>query len=138
MVMNILNFSAQVRCAPKILHFRDDASYLIVGGLRGLCGALAIYLAKSGAKHLAVISRSGHTDEKSRSIVKQIKALGSSIDLLTADVTSKGDVQRVFNQTTFPVRGIIQGAMVLRVSSFFWGVGGGFAGTIAEQRHLTI
>jgi NAD(P)-dependent dehydrogenase (short-subunit alcohol dehydrogenase family) len=106
----------QVRRAPKVLHFRDDATYLIVGGLRGLCGALAIYLAKSGAKHLAVISRSGHTDEKSRSIVKQVRALGSSIDLLTADVTNPSDVQRAFNQTTFPVGGIIQGAMVLRVS----------------------
>ncbi|EQB57536.1 beta-ketoacyl synthase domain-containing protein [Colletotrichum gloeosporioides Cg-14] len=110
--------SVPVRRAPKTLHFRDDATYLIVGGLRGLCGALAIYLAKSGAKHLAVISRSGHTDEKSRSIVKQVKALGSSIDLLTADVTSKGDVQRAFNQTSFPVGGIIQGAMVLRDRPF--------------------
>ncbi|KAI8283963.1 Fumagillin dodecapentaenoate synthase [Colletotrichum sp. SAR11_57] len=110
--------SVPVRRAPKTLHFRDDATYLIVGGLRGLCGALAIYLAKSGAKHLAVISRSEHTDEKSRSIVKQVKALGSSIDLLTADVTSKGDVQRAFNQTSFPVGGIIQGAMVLRDRPF--------------------
>ncbi|ROW10618.1 hypothetical protein VMCG_01994 [Cytospora schulzeri] len=107
-----------VRRAPKVLHFRDDATYLIVGGLRGLCGALAIYLAKSGAKHLAVISRSGHTDQKSRSIVKQVKALGSSIDLLTADVTSEGDVQRAFNQTAFPIGGIIQGAMVLRDRPF--------------------
>ncbi|KAE9566523.1 Fumagillin dodecapentaenoate synthase [Colletotrichum fructicola] len=110
--------SVPVRRAPKTLHFRDDATYLIVGGLRGLCGALAIYLAKSGAKHLAIISRSEHTDEKSRSIVKQVKALGSSIDLLTADVTSKGDVQRAFNQTSFPVGGIIQGAMVLRDRPF--------------------
>ncbi|KAM7207245.1 hypothetical protein V8F20_002511 [Naviculisporaceae sp. PSN 640] len=107
-----------VRRAPKLLHFRDDATYLIVGGLRGLCGALAIYLAKSGAKHLAVISRSGHTDEKSRSIVKQIKALGSNIDLLTADVTSEGEVQRAFNQTAYPIGGIIQGAMVLRDRPF--------------------
>ncbi|PYH83208.1 reducing type I polyketide synthase [Aspergillus uvarum CBS 121591] len=110
--------SVPVRRAPKVLHFRDNATYLIVGGLRGLCGALAIYLAKSGAKHLAVISRSGHSDEKSRSIVKQIRALGSSIDLLTADVTRPGDVQRAFNQTTFPIGGIIQGAMVLRDRPF--------------------
>ncbi|KAJ5137885.1 reducing type I polyketide synthase [Penicillium atrosanguineum] len=110
--------SVPVRRAPKVLHFRDDATYLIVGGLRGLCGALAIYLAKSGAKHLAVISRSGHTDEKSRSIVKQVRALGSSIDLLTADVTNPSDVQRAFNQTTFLVGGIIQGAMVLRDRPF--------------------
>ena len=73
-------------------------------------------MAKSGAKNLAVISRSGHADEKSRAIVKQINALGSRIDLLTADVTIKEDVERAFNQTKVPVGGIIQGAMVLRVS----------------------
>ncbi|KAK1573456.1 uncharacterized protein LY79DRAFT_583665 [Colletotrichum navitas] len=39
--------------------FRDNGSYLIVGGLRGLCGSLAMCLAKSGARHLAVFSRSG-------------------------------------------------------------------------------
>ncbi|TEA16265.1 Highly reducing polyketide synthase [Colletotrichum sidae] len=113
--------SVPVRRAPKALRFRDDATYLVVGGLRGLCGALAVYLAKSGAKHLAVISRSGHADEKSRSIIKQVKALGSSIDLLTADVTSEGDVRRAFNQTTCPIGpigGIIQGAMVLRDRPF--------------------
>ncbi|TDZ24672.1 Fumagillin dodecapentaenoate synthase [Colletotrichum orbiculare MAFF 240422] len=90
------DFSSRPTC-PESLRFRDDATNLIVGGLRGLCGALAVYLAKSGAKHLAVISRSGHADEKSRSIIKQVKALGSSIELLTAD------------------GGIIQGAMVLRI-----------------------
>ncbi|RAL16426.1 MDR/SDR family oxidoreductase [Aspergillus homomorphus CBS 101889] len=99
--------SVPVRRAPKVVHFRDNVTYLIVGGLRGLCGALAIYLAKSGAKHLAVISRSGHSDENVRSIVKQIRALGSSIDLLTADVTRPGDFQRAFNQITFPIGGII-------------------------------
>ncbi|TDZ40460.1 Highly reducing polyketide synthase [Colletotrichum spinosum] len=110
--------SVPVRRAPKALRFRDDATCLIVGGLRGLCGALAVYLAKSGAKHLAVVSRSGHADEKSRSIIKQVKALGSSIDLLTADVTSEGDVRRAFNQTTCPMGGILQGAMVLRDRPF--------------------
>ncbi|KAI9729806.1 MAG: hypothetical protein M1818_008384 [Claussenomyces sp. TS43310] len=107
-----------VRRAPKTLHFRNDACYLIVGGLKGLCGALAIYLAKSGAKNLAVISRSGHADEKSRAIIKQINALESRVDLLTADITIKEDVERAFNETKVPIGGIIQGAMVLRDRPF--------------------
>lgn len=87
-----------------------------MGGLRGLCGSLAIYLAKSGAKHLAVISRSGHDDDKSRGIIKQINALGSHIHLLTADITKAEDVETAFRKTSVPIAGIIQGAMVLRVS----------------------
>lgn len=106
----------KIRRAPKTLHFRDDRSYLIVGGLRGLCGSLAIYLAKTGVKNLAVISRSGYSDPKSRAVVKQVTALGAYIDLLTADVTAMTDVEKAFKQTVAPVAGVIQGAMVLRVS----------------------
>ncbi|THC92577.1 hypothetical protein EYZ11_007940 [Aspergillus tanneri] len=107
-----------VRRAPKMLRLRDNGSYLIVGGLRGLCGSLAIYLAKVGVKNIAVVSRSGHTDEKSRAVVKQVNALGAHIDLLTADVTNAADVERAFKETVVPVAGIIQGAMVLRDRPF--------------------
>jgi NAD(P)-dependent dehydrogenase (short-subunit alcohol dehydrogenase family) len=98
------------------VRFREDRSYLIVGGLRGLCGSLAVYMAMSGAKHLAVMSRSGYADDRSRGVIKQINALGAHIDLLTADVTVASDVERAFRQTIVPIGGIIQGAMVLRVS----------------------
>ncbi|KAI1122424.1 PKSKA1 [Nemania abortiva] len=107
-----------VRRAPKILPLRDDVCYLIVGGLKGLCGSLAIYLAKSGAKQLAVISRSGHDDDKSRGIIKQINALGSHVDLLTADITCAEDVEIAFLKASAPIAGIIQGAMVLRDRPF--------------------
>jgi KR domain. len=63
------------------------------------------------------MSRSGYADERSRAVVKQVNALGAHIDLLTADVTVAADVEKAFQQTVVPVAGIIQGAMVLRVSS---------------------
>ncbi|KAI0603270.1 PKSKA1 [Biscogniauxia sp. FL1348] len=107
-----------VRRAPNNLSFRDDRCYLIVGGLRGLCGSIAMYLAKIGVKNLAVISRSGYGDEKSRGIIKQINALGAHIDLLTADVTIAAEVEKALGQTSVPVAGIIQGAMVLRDRPF--------------------
>ncbi|KAF5844025.1 hypothetical protein GGP41_009349 [Bipolaris sorokiniana] len=107
-----------IRRATPNLAFRDDGCYLIVGGLRGLCGSLAVYLAKQGAKNLAVISRSGHKDHKSQGIVKQINDLGAHIDLLTADVTNFAEVLHAFKQTKAPIAGIIQGAMVLRDRPF--------------------
>lgn len=106
----------QIRRAPENLGLRADGCYLIVGGLRGLCGGLAIYLAQQGAKHLAIMSRSGHIDHKSKYVVKQINALGAHIDLLTADVTDATQVNKAMQQTSVPIVGIIQGAMVLRVS----------------------
>lgn len=62
------------------------------------------------------MSRSGYADEKSRYVIKQINAIGAHIDLLTADVTNAADVKKAMEQTTVPIVGIIQGAMVLRVS----------------------
>ncbi|KAM3420749.1 hypothetical protein BST61_g3997 [Cercospora zeina] len=107
-----------IRKAQQPLALRDDGCYLIVGELRGLCGSLAVYLAKSGARHLAVMSRSGYADDKSRGVLKQITALGAQIDLLTADVTKSEDVKRAFTETTDPIAGIVQGAMVLRDRPF--------------------
>ncbi|KAI0970609.1 PKSKA1 [Xylaria arbuscula] len=107
-----------IRRAPKQLTWRDDAAYLIVGGLRGLCGSLAIYLAKCGAKRLAVVSRSGYNDDKSRGVVKQINALGANIDLLTADITNAEDLEATLTKASAPIAGIIQGAMVLRDRPF--------------------
>lgn len=65
------------------------------------------------------MSRSGHTDEKSRRVIKQINALGAHIDLLTGDVTVASAVKEAMQQTRVPIVGIIQGAMVLRVSTYF-------------------
>lgn len=62
------------------------------------------------------MSRSGYADQKSRGVVKQIEGLGAHIDLLTADVTNEAEVLGAFAQTKAPIAGIIQGAMVLRVS----------------------
>lgn len=78
-----------------------------------------MYLAKSGAKRLAVMSRSGHEDEKSQRVVKEVQSLGCQIDLLTGDVSVLSDVENAFRQTKARIAGIIQGAMVLRVSSHF-------------------
>ncbi len=78
-----------------------------------------MYLAKSGAKRLAVMSRSGHEDEKSQGVVKEVQSLGCEIDLLTGDVSVLSDVENAFRQTKARIAGIIQGAMVLRVSSHF-------------------
>lgn len=76
-----------------------------------------MYLAKSGAKRLAVMSRSGNKDEKSQGVVKEIQSLGCEIELLTGDVSVLSDVENAFRQTKARIAGIIQGAMVLRVSS---------------------
>ncbi|BCS06389.1 putative secondary metabolism biosynthetic enzyme [Aspergillus luchuensis] len=97
------NVPEQIVPAPTQLRLRDDATYLIVGGLRGLCGSLAVYLACHGAKHLAVI------------VIRDLISLGTRVELVQGDVSCLKDVRRAFRQAVKPVRGIIQGAMVLKI-----------------------
>lgn len=107
----------KVRPAKRELALRNDVSYLIIGGLKGLCGSLAIYLARHGAKNLVVMSRSGYADEKSSSVLRNLDALGCQYDLCVGDVVRLEDVQNAFRTARKPIAGLIQGAMILKVRS---------------------
>ena len=87
-----------------------------MGGLKGLCGSLAISLAQRGAKHLIVMSRSGVSDQRSQTIVKDCASYACQIHEARGDVASIEDVKAAFASGPYPVRGVVQGAMVLRVS----------------------
>ena len=104
------------RAAPRTLSLRSDVSYLIIGGLKGLCGSLAIYMVRHGAKNLVIMSRGGYEDAKSQGVLKDLHAIGAKVGLERGDVSNLHDVRRVFQQSTKAIAGIVQGAMVLRVS----------------------
>lgn len=119
-----------IRPAKRVMQFRDDRSYLIVGGLKGLCGSLAVYLARNGARNIAVMARSGYDDEKSQAVLRDLHALGAMPILLTGDVSNMNDVTKAFEQTSPPIGGIIQGAMVLRDKTY--------AAMTVEEYHASI
>lgn len=106
------------RPAPRSLSLRNDVSYLLVGGLRGLCGSLAVQLARKGAKHLIPLARSGYDDEMSQAAIESIQAEGCEVQLMVGDVSNIQDVRRVLQEAKYPVAGVIQGAMVLRDKIF--------------------
>ncbi|KAF9696901.1 hypothetical protein EKO04_005128 [Ascochyta lentis] len=106
----------RARAAKSLLN--PDYAYLLVGGLKGICGTLAIHLVSQGAKHIAIMSRSGYQDDASKRAIANIEALGCSIDLLRGDVTSLEDVKNCFQKISSPVGGIVQGAAVFRDCTF--------------------
>ena len=110
--------NTQVRPLLPSLQLRPDAAYLIVGGLRGLCGSLAIYMARKGARHIVTMARSGHEDPATQAVMNNLKALGCHVDLVRGDITVLQDVRRAFQEASRPVAGVIQGAMVLRDRMF--------------------
>lgn len=105
-----------IHSSPRPLSLLETKSYLIVGGLRGLCGSLAICLAQHGAKHLIVLSRSGCSDDRSRAVITNCASLGCNVIDAAGDVTSQEHANIVFKSANPPIGGVIHGAMVLNVS----------------------
>ncbi|KAK2793589.1 putative secondary metabolism biosynthetic enzyme [Onygenales sp. PD_12] len=103
-----------VRPIRKQVRLRNDVAYLLIGGLKGLCGSLAVRLANLGARHLAMMARSGYTDEVSQRIIHDLRDMGCVLTLIQGDVCVEDDVRRAIKQIGKPVGGVIQGAMVIR------------------------
>ena len=95
---------------------REDATYLITGGLGGFGLATAEWLAANGARHLVLVGRSGEITGNAAAAITGMEARGVQVVVSRADVTIDADVLRVINdiQTSLPpLRGVIHSAMVL-------------------------
>ncbi|CAD6449305.1 eb0964f1-27a5-46b6-9504-99d5323d2a22 [Sclerotinia trifoliorum] len=107
-----------IRPATQKLKLRHDASYLIVGGLKGLCGSLAIHMARSGAKNIIACSRSGINDVASQNVVMNCLAYGCRVVDAQGDAASFNFMSKVFSESSPRIAGVIQGAMILRDRPF--------------------
>lgn len=104
------------RPAIRKLKLSPDVSYLIVGGLKGLCSTVAVHMAKHGARHIVVSNRSGISDETSAKIVRDCMSYGCRVTEAKGDIGNMDFVKGLV-QNTFPrLGGIVQAAMALNVS----------------------
>ncbi|PYH44059.1 polyketide synthase fmaB [Aspergillus saccharolyticus JOP 1030-1] len=92
----------------------DQSAFLIVGGLKGLCGSLAVRLAYRGVRHIVIMTRSGCRDPRSQAVIAQCRSLGCAVYDCCGDVARIVDVRRAFTRAPYPIQGVIHGAMVLR------------------------
>ena len=100
---------------PKV---DDESSYLIIGGTGGLGRAIIRHLTKIGAKHIIAMSRSGAADDDTIALIEECRNVGTSIYIQKGSVLSIDDIQAaVALAGKRPIRGVIQGAMVLKVTS---------------------
>ncbi|KAI9741637.1 MAG: polyketide synthase [Cirrosporium novae-zelandiae] len=103
--------------AKRPVEFRDDASYLIVGGVGGIGRSIAYWMAKQGAKNLLLLSRSAATHPNAQAIQDDLKDLNCNATLLSCDITDQGKLASAieeYSKTNPSVRGVIQAAMVLK------------------------
>lgn len=93
-----------------------DNTYLVVGGLGGLGRAIIRFLATLGAKHIATLSRSGIEGGSKEVFVKEMRDAGLDLIVQRGSVASIDDIRKLKEATQpWPIRGVIQGAMVLQV-----------------------
>ena len=103
-----------IRPAIRSLRLQPNVSYLIVGGLKGACGTLAIHMAQHGARHIMVGSRSGIDDAASARIVDSCNFYGCKVIDAKGDVGDAESVSKMVKSASPRIAGVIQGAMVLR------------------------
>jgi acyl transferase domain-containing protein/acyl carrier protein len=95
----------------------DNATYLITGGCSGFGLATACWLADRGARHLALVSRSGKPSESDTPIVTALRNRGVTIHLASVDVAQPKALAaclRRLKRSAPPLRGVFHAAMVLR------------------------
>ena len=101
----------------QVLRFRPDASYLLVGCLGGLGRSLTSWMMKHGARRFVFLSRSGSDAKQASILVEDVKAAAVDVKVVRGDATVKADVERAVAGVPpeYPVRGVVQAAMVLKV-----------------------
>lgn len=93
---------------------RDDATYLITGGLGGLGLRVARWLAEQGARYLLLLGRRQPTPEARRTL-DDLSARGTQVKVVQADVTDRTQVSGALAKIdpAHPLCGIIHAAGVL-------------------------
>lgn len=106
--------------SPPTFQLHAQASYLLVGGLGGIGLEIAKWMVNElGAKSLILISRSGMDASGAADAVEALQRSGAVITVRKCDVTDTTALSAVLHdcsQTLPSIRGVVQGAMVLKVS----------------------
>ena len=96
---------------PLVL--RDDATYLVTGGLGAIGLEVAGYLAAHGARHLVLTSRRAPSDAVQQRIDAIREQSGCEVRVVTADVANPHDVARVLSTVRAelpPLAGVVHAA----------------------------
>ncbi|KAJ5084947.1 hypothetical protein NUU61_009526 [Penicillium alfredii] len=108
----------QVLPATKQVKFSKDKTYWLVGLTGGLGLSLCQWMARQGARYIALSSRNPKIDD---GWLQQMAADGCTVRIFSNDITNRDSVHATYRQiceTMPPVAGVAQGAMVLQDTMF--------------------
>jgi len=96
--------------------FKEDATYILIGGTGGLGRGMTRWMAARGARNLVLLSRSGSVTGPVKELVDDMAAIGVNVFVYSCDVVQREHVDALLVKLVDlpPIRGVIHGAMVLR------------------------
>ena len=100
--------------APVAL--RPDATYLVTGGLAGFGLSTARWLVSRGARHLALMSRTGAASKQAQEALAQFADAGVTATAIACDVSDADALKAAMSALDAnmpPLRGIVHAAMVI-------------------------
>lgn len=95
--------------------FREDGTYLIIGGLGGLGERVAEWAVEQGARNLVLAGRRDASEE-SRAKIAALEDKGAAVTVARCDVSREDDVRRLLADIATampPLRGVFHSAGVL-------------------------
>ncbi|KAL9603451.1 MAG: hypothetical protein Q9219_001138 [cf. Caloplaca sp. 3 TL-2023] len=101
--------------------FDLNATYVIAGGSGGLGRSIARWMASRNARSIILLSRSGSSTQATKDLIDELSALGVRIATPSCDVGDRTALEQTLDtclQTMPPIKGCIQGAMVLKDALF--------------------
>ncbi|GHJ37006.1 beta-ketoacyl reductase [Streptomyces sp. TS71-3] len=101
---------------PRRPALDPEGTYLVIGGLGGFGAATAAWLARRGARHLVLASRSGAAHPEARAVLDLVAEEGASATAYATDVTDRAATRELLDAiaaTGHPLRGVVNSAMVL-------------------------
>lgn len=96
-----------------------------MGGTSGIGLDIASWMPQKGARHIVLVSRSGAATEMAQKTIYDLTQQGVTVEVCRCDISSQDSVEQNLSPLLSklpPVRGVVYGAMVLRVSTSrnFW------------------
>jgi acyl transferase domain-containing protein/NADPH:quinone reductase-like Zn-dependent oxidoreductase/acyl carrier protein len=93
-----------------------EGTYLVTGGLSGFGAATARWLARRGARHLALVGRRGAESPEAPGLLADLRALGADARAHAADAADRAAMERIvhgMDARGHPLRGVVHAAMHL-------------------------
>jgi amino acid adenylation domain-containing protein len=114
-VLTVAGSEYSVHPAADAAPYRDDATYLITGGLGGFGLAAAEWLVARGVRSIVLMSRSGVPKDDAAAL-ERLRESGARVVTMCGDVADEDDVARVLDvvrRDLPPLKGVLHAAMVL-------------------------